>query len=77
MEEVIYSDRVFVMDKGHVEMQGTPREIFSQVDRLNELRLGVPQVTSLAYELKKRGLNIPEGILTRDELVEAIKALRY
>ena len=77
MEEVIYSDRVFVMDKGHVEMQGTPREIFSQVDRLNELRLGVPQVTSLAYELKNRGLNIPEGILTRDELVEAIKALRY
>ncbi len=77
MEEVIYSDKVFVMDKGHIEMQGTPREIFSQVDRLNELRLGVPQVTSLAHELRKRGLNIPEGILTRDELVEAIKALRY
>ena len=77
MEEVIYSDRVFVMDKGHVEMQGTPREIFSQVDRLNELRLGVPQVTSLAHELRKRGLNIPEGILTRDELVEAIKSLKY
>ena len=77
MEEVIYSDRVFVMDKGHVEMQGTPREIFSQVDRLNELRLGVPQVTSLAHELRKRGLNIPEGILTRDELVEAIKTLKY
>ncbi len=77
MEEVIYSDKVFVMDNGHIEMQGTPREIFSQVDRLNELRLGVPQVTSLAHELRKRGLNIPEGILTRDELVEAIKALRY
>ncbi len=77
MEEVIYSDKVFVMDKGHVEMQGTPREIFSQVDRLNELRLGVPQVTALAHELRKRGLNIPEGILTRDEFVESIKALRY
>ncbi|WP_026496985.1 energy-coupling factor transporter ATPase [Butyrivibrio sp. WCD3002] len=77
MEEVIYSDRVFVMDKGHIEMQGTPREIFSQVERLKELRLGVPQVTLLAYELKKRGLNIPEGILSKDELVNAIKALRY
>jgi energy-coupling factor transport system ATP-binding protein len=77
MEEVIYSDRVFVMDKGHIEMQGTPREIFSQVDKLKELRLGVPQVTLLAYELKKRGLNIPDGILSREEFVEAIKALRY
>ncbi|WP_026670954.1 energy-coupling factor transporter ATPase [Butyrivibrio sp. AE3006] len=77
MEEVIYSDRVFVMDKGHIEMQGTPREIFSQVDRLKELRLGVPQVTLLAYELKKRGLNIPDGILSKDELVNAIKGLRY
>ena len=77
MEEVIYSDRVFVMDKGHIEMQGTPREIFSQVEKLKELRLGVPQVTLLAYELKKRGLNIPDGILSREEFVEAIKALRY
>ena len=77
MEEVIYSDRVFVMDKGHIEMQGTPREIFSQVERLKELRLGVPQVTLLAYELKKRGLNIPDGILSKDELVNAIKGLRY
>ncbi|WP_026525893.1 energy-coupling factor transporter ATPase [Butyrivibrio sp. MB2005] len=77
MEEVIYSDRVFVMDKGHIEMQGTPRAIFSQVDRLKELRLGVPQVTLLAYELKKRGLNIPDGILSKDELVNAIKGLRY
>ncbi len=76
MEEVIYSDRVFVMDKGHIEMQGTPREIFSQVEKLKELRLGVPQVTLLAYELKKRGLDIPDGILSREEFVEAIKALR-
>ncbi len=77
MEEVIYSDRVFVMDAGHVEMQGTPRDIFSQVDRLKELRLGVPQVTLLAHELRERGLNIPNGILSREELVNAIKALRY
>ena len=77
MEEVIYSDKVFVMDAGHIEMQGTPREIFSQVDRLKELRLGVPQVTLLAHELRERGLNIPEGLLTREELVKAIKATRY
>ncbi len=77
MEEVIYSDKVFVMDKGQITMQGTPREIFSQVDRLKELRLGVPQVTLLAHELQKRGLNIPDGILDRKELINAIKALRY
>ena len=76
MEEVIYADRVFVMDGGHVEMQGTPREIFSQVDRLKELRLGVPQVTLLAHELKKSGLPLPDGILTREELVSELKKLR-
>ncbi|WP_408072245.1 energy-coupling factor transporter ATPase [Butyrivibrio sp. JL13D10] len=77
MEEVIYSDRVFVMDKGRITMQGTPREVFSQVDKLQELRLGVPQVTLLAHELKARGLNIPDGVLDRKELINAIKALRY
>ena len=76
MEEVIYADKVFVMDKGHVEMSGTPREIFSQVDRLKELRLGVPQVTLLAYELKKAGLPLPDGVLTREELVEELKKLK-
>lgn len=75
MEEVVYADKVFVMDKGHVEMQGTPREIFSQVDKLQELRLGVPQVTLLAHELRKSGLTIPEGILTREELVDELKKL--
>ncbi len=76
MEEVIYADKVFVMDKGHVEMQGTPREIFSQVDRLKELKLGVPQVTLLAHELKKKGIPLPDGILTREEFVEELKKLR-
>ena len=75
MEEVIYSDKVFVMDKGHVEMQGTPREIFSQVDKLQDLRLGVPQVTLLAHELRKKGMPLPEGILTREELVESLTGL--
>lgn len=76
MEEIIYADKVFVMDRGHVEMEGTPREIFSQVDRLKELRLDVPQVTLLAHELKKGGLAIPEGILTIKELTEALVNLR-
>ncbi len=72
MEEVIRADRVYVMDNGKVVMEGTPREIFSQVERLKELRLDVPQVTLLAHELRKSGLDIPEGILTRQELVNAL-----
>lgn len=57
MEEVIDADRIYVMDEGKLVMQGTPRQIFSQVDRLKELRLDVPQVTELAYELKKSELS--------------------
>ena len=72
MEEVIDADHVFVMDSGHVVMQGTPREIFSEVYKLKKYRLDVPQVTELAYELKKSGVDIPAGILTREELVEAL-----
>lgn len=72
MEEIIHADKVFVMDQGRIAMQGTPREIFSQVEKLKELRLDVPQVTLLAYELKKRGLELPDGILTTKELVEAL-----
>ena len=60
------------MDEGRLVMQGTPREIFSQVDKLKELRLDVPQVTLLAHELRKKGLPIPEGILTIEELVDEI-----
>ena len=72
MEEVIDADHVFVMDSGRIVMQGTPREIFSEVEKLKKYRLDVPQVTELAYELKKSGIDIPAGILTRDELVEAL-----
>jgi energy-coupling factor transport system ATP-binding protein len=72
MEEVIYSDKVFVMDKGKIALQGTPKEVFAQVDRLKELRLDVPQVTLLAHELKKEGFPIPEGILTKEEFREAL-----
>ena len=72
MEEIIHADKVFVMDNGKIAMEGTPREIFSQVERLKELRLDVPQVTLLAYELKKRGVRLPDGILTTEELVAAL-----
>ncbi len=74
MEEIIHADKVFVMDKGRIAMQGTPREIFSQVEKLKELRLDVPQVTLLAYELQNSGINLPDGILTVDELTRALLA---
>lgn len=72
MEEVVDADYVYVMDKGHVVMQGTPREIFSQVGTLKEHRLDVPQITLLADLLRQSGLDIPLGVLTREELVDAI-----
>ncbi|MCR5250663.1 MAG: energy-coupling factor transporter ATPase [Lachnospiraceae bacterium] len=73
MEEVIHADRVFVMDKGKVCMSGTPREIFSRVEELEALRLTVPQVSALAWKLKKAGLKLPDGILSREELLKALK----
>lgn len=76
MEEVVGSDRVFVMDKGKVVMEGRPRDIFSQVEKLKSYRLTVPEVTMLAYYLRQKGLDIPSGILTRQELVEALRELK-
>lgn len=72
MEEIIHANRVFVMDEGKIAMEGTPREIFSQVEKLKSLRLDVPQVTLLAYELKQSGVPLPDGILTTEELVRAL-----
>ena len=72
MEEVIDADHVIVMDDGYVVMEGTPREIFSQVETLKKYRLDVPQVTLLAHELKQSGVEIPDGILTTEELVNAL-----
>ena len=77
MEEVVDADRVFVMDKGKVVMQGTPRKIFSQVDELKRHRLDVPQITLLADELRQSGLPIPAGILTRAELVQELCKLGH
>lgn len=75
MEEIIHADKVFVMDKGHIAMEGTPREIFSRVEELKALRLDVPQVTLLAYELQKKGLPLPNGILTTKELVAELNRI--
>ena len=76
MEEVIHADHVYVMDKGSVKMQGTPKEIFSQVEKLKELRLSVPQVTLLSYELKKAGVPLPDGILETEELIRELKKVQ-
>ena len=76
MEEVTSADQVIVMEQGKVLMQGTPKEVFSRVEELKEHRLDVPQVTMLAHELRKSGLNIPEGILTREELIEEMVKLK-
>lgn len=76
MDEVIHADKVFVMEHGHVVMEGTPREIFSHVEEIKKYRLDAPQVTELAHELIKAGLNIPEGILTVEELVQEIEGLK-
>lgn len=72
MEEVIHADRVIVMDDGKLVMDGTPREIFSKVEELKSYRLDVPQVTELAYELRKAGMDLPEGILSQEEFMEYI-----
>lgn len=75
MEEVVDADYVYVMEKGQIIMNGTPKEIFSRVDELKEHRLDVPQATLVADELRQAGLDIPQGILTREELVEAVMKL--
>ena len=75
MEEIIYADKVLVMDQGKLTMEGTPRRIFSEVEKLKSLRLDVPQVTLLAYELQKRGIPMPRGILTIEEFVKALESV--
>lgn len=72
MEEAIYADHIFVMDKGKIALQGTPHQVFSRVDEMKALHLDVPVATMVAHKLREHGLNIPEGILTREELGEAL-----
>ena len=75
MEETIYSDKIFVMNKGKIAMEGTPREIFKHVEELEGYKLEVPKITLLAHELRKRGIDIPECVLSDKELAEALKKL--
>ncbi len=72
MEEAIYADHIYVMDHGAVALEGTPHEVFSEVDRMKELHLDVPQATLVADELRKAGVQLPKGILTKEELAEAL-----
>ena len=74
MEEVVDADRVYVMDQGQIVMQGTPRQIFSKVEELKSYRLDVPQITLVAHELRKKGMPIPEGILTRKEFMGVLRS---
>ncbi|MBR4627530.1 MAG: energy-coupling factor transporter ATPase [Ruminococcus sp.] len=75
MDEAAQCDRVVVIDKGSVLMDGTPREVFSQVERIKAIGLDVPQATELAHELRKAGIELPEDILTAEECADAIEAL--
>ena len=73
MEEVIYADRIYVMDKGNVVMDGSPREIFSQRRRLNEYKLEVPLATLIGEYLKEKGLPISKTVLSIDEIIDELK----
>ncbi len=77
MEEVVGADFVYVMDQGKIVMQGTPKEIFSKVDKLKKYRLDVPQITLLAHKLREAGLSISRGILTREELAAELVQLYW
>lgn len=73
MNEVIEADRVFVMDNGKIALQGTPRQVFSNVEKIKSLGLDVPQITEIAYKLKKKGVNFKDGVLTIDEFIEQLE----
>ncbi|ELC8399578.1 energy-coupling factor transporter ATPase [Clostridium perfringens] len=76
MDEAAQADRIIVMDKGEKVMKGVPREIFSQVEKIKSIGLDVPQVTELAYELQKEGVDISTEILNIDEMVNALCQLK-
>ena len=76
MDEAAQADRIIVVDDGQIRMEGTPREVFSKVDVMKKIGLDVPQVTELAYELRKEGIDISTEILNIDEMVDAICQLK-
>ncbi|MBQ5934335.1 MAG: energy-coupling factor transporter ATPase [Lachnospiraceae bacterium] len=73
MTEVVGADKVSVMSEGNVKLSGTPREIFKEVELLKEYKLDVPQVTEIAYRLRKEGIPLPECILTVDEFMQCVR----
>ena len=75
MDEAINADCIYVMDNGSVVMSGTPTEFFSRVDELQKLKLTAPEASVMAFELRKRGIDIPDGILTEEELAEKLNEL--
>jgi energy-coupling factor transport system ATP-binding protein len=75
MEEAVQADRVVVVDSGKILRDGTPKEVFSEVELLKSVGLDVPQVTELVYELRKEGIDLPQDILTEDECYQALKKL--
>ena len=72
MDEAVKANRVIVMDGGRIAMDGTPKEVFRNVERMKKLGLDVPQATELAYRLRKKGFKLPEDILDENECAEAI-----
>lgn len=72
MEEAIYADRIYVMDKGSIVLEGEPHEVFEQVDRLEQLSLSVPEAAKMARELRRKGVPLKEGIISEDELVSEL-----
>ncbi|MDO4189320.1 MAG: energy-coupling factor transporter ATPase [Lachnospiraceae bacterium] len=75
MEEAIYADKIYVMDKGSVVLEGEPHEVFEQVEKLEELRLSVPEATKIAHELRGKGVPLPVGIISEEELVETLSKI--
>ena len=76
MDETVGADRIIVIDDGHVVMDGTPREVLVQVEKMKSYGLEVPQATEIAYNLRKRGIDIPADILTPEEMAGAICRLK-
>ena len=75
MEEVVGADYVYVMSDGKVQMQGKPRQIFAKAEELEQYRLTIPEITKIALELNKKGMNIPKDILSAEELVEFLGSM--
>ena len=75
MDEAVDADRVLVMDKGQIAMDGTPKEVFSRVEELQKLELDVPQITELAWQLKQQGMPLSDGILTQERFIQELEQI--